>query len=77
MINGEVQTMAEIAAAAGVSMQYVVRLMPLAFLAPQIVDQIIAGMQPVEMTANKLAWVEELPYRWGEQARTMGGAASA
>jgi hypothetical protein len=77
LIKGEAQTMAEIAAREGVSMQYVVRLMPLAFLAPQIVDQIIASTQPVAITANRLAWVEELPCRWRQQAPAIATANGA
>ena len=68
LISGEVATMAEICAAEGLSDSYVGRLLPLAFLAPSIVEDILAGTQPATRTANGLTWGGELPLCWEEQA---------
>ena len=47
-------SMEEIASRNGVSQRAIARLIDLAFLAPDIVDAIIAGRQPVNLTANAL-----------------------
>jgi hypothetical protein len=41
--------------------------MPLAFLAPDIVAAILAGRQPVDLTAETLTKRTDLPLGWGEQ----------
>ena len=47
-------SMEEIASRNGISQRAIARLIDLAFLAPDIVDAIIAGRQPVNLTANAL-----------------------
>ena len=47
-------SMEEIASRNGISQRAIARLIDLAFLAPNIVDAIIAGRQPVNLTANAL-----------------------
>ncbi len=39
----------------------------LAFLAPDIVEAIVAGHQPIELTAARLKRVRDLPVSWVEQ----------
>jgi site-specific DNA recombinase len=73
LMTGQCQTMAEIAEEEGLSIQYVSQVMPLAFLAPSIVEAILAGDQPPELTANALIWRHELPVRWQEQQARIGG----
>ncbi len=46
--------------------------LPLAFLAPDIVEAILAGKQPVELTAEKLKRFGSLPYAWEDQRRLLG-----
>ena len=48
------------------------RHLPLAFLAPDIVEKILKGMQPVDLTAEKLRRLGSLPYRWDEQRAVLG-----
>ena len=50
-----------------VSRAYVTRVMHLAFLAPDIVQTIHRGEQPVEFNANRLIRLEPLPLSWMEQ----------
>jgi site-specific DNA recombinase len=43
------------------------RFLPLAFLAPVIVESILAGTQPVDLTIEKLRRIPALPISWTEQ----------
>jgi hypothetical protein len=71
------QSVAEIAEREGVTDRYVRRLMRLAFLAPEIVEAIIAGNQPPELTAEALAERIDLPLLWTAQEQAVGIAQSA
>jgi site-specific DNA recombinase len=51
---------------------YVRRLIPLAFLAPSIVEAICSGRQPTELTAERLTRRTRLPYHWAEQQKALG-----
>jgi hypothetical protein len=44
----------------------------LAFLAPDIVEAILDGRQPVDLTATRLRRLTELPACWAEQRRLLG-----
>src|SRR5580700_6803197 len=52
LLDGRVESVAEIARREGVLPNYVRRLTRLAFLAPRIVENIAAGRQPPELTAK-------------------------
>lgn len=41
--------------------------MPLAFLAPDIVEAIAAGRQPADLTAETLIRHVDLPFDWNDQ----------
>jgi hypothetical protein len=41
--------------------------LPLAFLAPDIVEAILKGRQPIELTAARLMRIRDLPLSWAEQ----------
>ena len=55
----------------GVDPGDVSRCLPLAFLAPDIVEAILQGRQPVELTALRLKRIG-LPLSWAEQRRLLG-----
>jgi hypothetical protein len=55
----------------GVTMRYVSQHPEFAFLAPTIVDAILAGRQPVDLTLQSLKQVE-LPLGWSDQADILG-----
>ncbi len=55
----------------GVDQGDVSRSLPLAFLAPDIVEAILQGRQPVELTALRLKRIG-LPLSWVEQRRLLG-----
>jgi hypothetical protein len=72
--SGQAESFAEIARAEGVTGRYVAHVIPLAFLAPDIVARILAGTQPVDLTAQKLIKRIDLPLDWVEQRTLLGFA---
>jgi site-specific DNA recombinase len=68
-------SLAALAAQQGKSARYVGRQMQLAFLSPPIVEAIVAGRQPAELTVEVLTKRMRLAYDWGEQQRTLGSYA--
>ena len=72
LLSGRVESVAAIARREGVLPNYVRRLTRLAFLAPRIVEAIVAGHQPPELTAKALTERIELPLLWSEQERAVG-----
>ena len=70
--------MVEIAGCNGVGKQYVSRLIRLAFLAPEMVERIVAGRQPPKLTAQSLqAGRFDIPVDWAAQKRALGFAQPA
>ncbi|HSD34359.1 MAG TPA: recombinase family protein, partial [Alphaproteobacteria bacterium] len=61
-----------IAKTEGVDRSHVSRVLRLAFLAPDIVEAIVDGRHPVELTAKRLLLRENLPLDWREQRRRLG-----
>jgi hypothetical protein len=43
-------------------------------LAPDIVEAILAGRQPIELTAKQLKRIRDFPVSWAEQRRVLGFA---
>jgi len=54
------------------SSSYVTRVIYLAFLAPDIVQSIVRGEQPVELTADRLIRMGPLPVAWEDQRVLLG-----
>jgi site-specific DNA recombinase len=48
------------------------RLLPLAFLAPDIVEGITSGRHPVDLTAHRLIRTIDLPIAWSAQRQLLG-----
>ena len=67
LLTGRVRSYSEIAKREGVTNRYVGHLIPLAFLAPEIVAAIWAGHQPIELTAERLTKRTRVPLGWAEQ----------
>ena len=72
LASGRARSFAEIARAEGVTNRYVAHLVPLAFLAPDIVVRILSGTQPVELTTEELTKRVDLPLVWTEQGTVLG-----
>jgi len=61
------KNMVEIASKEGVDKSYVSRVVNLAFLAPDIIESIIAGHQPADFNVEKLTKRTDLPLEWAQQ----------
>lgn len=70
--SGKAETVSAIAKSEGLPISEVSRILPLAFLAPDIVTAIINGEQPVDLTSQKLRRLPNLPREWEEQRRILG-----
>ena len=70
--TGRAKSAAEIAAGARIDDGEVTRVLPLAFLAPDIVEAILGGRQPVTLTARYLKRLKPIPISWSEQRRVLG-----
>jgi len=63
---GRARSLRELAERDGITRRYVRRLVDLAFLSPELVDAILHGRQPVELTATRLTKLD-LPLNWTDQ----------
>jgi len=72
LISGKEKSVATIAAHAGVSEIYISKLLPAAFIAPGIVNAIIEGKHPVDITSDILTKQTKLPLAWHEQKHILG-----
>jgi len=70
IMNGSAQDLQSIAQQTGLDDHYVRRVFQCAFLAPDIVEAILDGRQPHDLTAQKL-W-SDLPTNWSEQRKRLG-----
>jgi DNA invertase Pin-like site-specific DNA recombinase len=74
LATGAMSSITAIAQREGVTDTYIGSLLPLAFLAPAIVEAIIAGDQPPDLTAETLLKRIDLPTGWAEQGALLGFA---
>ena len=65
-------SLSAIARRAGANVGDVSRSLQLAFLAPDLVEAILDGTQPVALTAERLKRAGELPLLWDEQRARLG-----
>ena len=72
LIEGNVATVAEITEREQLRPGNVSRVLPLAWLAPDIAAAILEGRQPADLTTKKLRDLPELPLDWSEQRRVLG-----
>ena len=70
--QGRVATLSDIARLESVSDRYISQVLPLAFLAPDITEAILAGRQPPELTAETLIKRIDLPLHWDDQRAMLG-----
>ena len=74
LLSGRAISMAKIASHSDVSDSYVRKLLPLAFLAPDIVSAILAGKQPSHLTTQMLIYQIDIPLDWQQQKQALGFA---
>jgi hypothetical protein len=68
--SGSIGSMAAIARHEGLAARYVSRLLRCAFLAPDIIESLLAGSAPPEMTLAKV--LKGVPLDWAEQRQRFG-----
>src|SRR5438874_4594811 len=69
---GRVRSLQDMAKRDGISRRYIRRLVGLAFVSPQLVEAILQGRQPAELTATRLTELD-LPLDWTEQHKLLAG----
>jgi site-specific DNA recombinase len=72
LATGRARSLEELAKRDGITRRYIRRLVGLAFLSPGLVEAILQGRQPVELTATRLTELD-LPLDWTEQHRLLAG----
>jgi site-specific DNA recombinase len=74
LLSGQVSSIRSIARQERIVPRYVRDLLPLAFLSPRIVEAILEGRQPPELTVTGLTRRIDLPLLWSVQERAFGFA---
>jgi site-specific DNA recombinase len=77
LVSGQVGSVAELATLEEISDRYVSSVLPLAFLAPDIVEAIAAGHQPSDLTAHRLIRAVHVPIAWSAQKQLLGFPAAS
>jgi hypothetical protein len=72
--HGNVRSVRALAKTHSVDQGDVSRILPFALLAPNIVEAILAGRQPVELTVSRLKRIGDLPVSWAGQRQLLGFA---
>jgi hypothetical protein len=70
--DGKTRSVSELAKRYRVDRGDVGKALKLAFLAPDIVQAIVEGRQPVDLTAARLTRLTNLPASWEDQRRLLG-----
>jgi hypothetical protein len=70
LATGDARSLQELAERDGISRRYIRRLVGLAFLSPQLVEAILQGRQPLELTTTRLTELD-LPLDWSEQHKLL------
>jgi hypothetical protein len=70
LISRDKVTLTDLAAQSGVNDRYTSRILRSAFLAPDIVEAILEGRQPVGLTLDKA--LDDLPLNWAKQRQLLG-----
>jgi DNA invertase Pin-like site-specific DNA recombinase len=66
LATGRARSLRELAQREGITRRYIRRLVNLAFLSPDLIETVLHGRQPVELTAKRLTELD-LPLNWTEQ----------
>lgn len=72
LTSGGAESIAELAEQIGVHRADISRLLPLAFLSPSILDAILSGRQPINLSARALTRLVDIPPAWSGQASALG-----
>jgi site-specific DNA recombinase len=69
---GTSRSINELAADENMDRNEISRFLPFAFLAPDIVNAILNGTQPVDLTIKRLRQIPTLPFAWKDQRSLLG-----
>jgi DNA invertase Pin-like site-specific DNA recombinase len=72
LLSGDVQTFRTLAAQTGMTQRYISRILKCALLAPELVEAVLDGRQPAEMSLERLT--TNMPLAWSAQTRCWQGA---
>jgi site-specific DNA recombinase len=72
LTGGQVTSIDELASHEGTPANEISRILPIAFLAPDITLTILLGTHPVELNSERLKRNGKLPACWQEQRRMLG-----
>lgn len=72
LLSGRVRSTGELAKREGLDRRSVRRLLRLGFLSPRIVEAIVEGCQPPDLTVIKLTRRIDLPLLWSAQEQALG-----
>lgn len=72
LAEGQINSVRDIAKRDRFDPSDVGRILQLAFLAPDIIEAILGGRQPIELTSKRLKRIGSLPLHWQEQRRMLG-----
>jgi DNA invertase Pin-like site-specific DNA recombinase len=72
--SATIPSVGDLAERHGIDQGDVSRRLPLAFLAPDIVEAILEGRQPIELTAARMMRIRDLPLSWAKQRQRLGFA---
>ena len=70
LATGRALSLQALAERDGITRRYIRRLVGLAYLSPELVEAILQGRQPLELTATRLTELD-LPLDWTEQHRLL------
>ena len=70
LLSGEATSLRALAREHGVMPRYIRRILRCAFLAPDLVEAILQGRQPPQLTLARLC--KNLPLDWTEQHQALG-----
>lgn len=71
LLSGQVRSVAELARREGIDGRSVRRLIRLGVLSPRIVEAIVEGRQPPDLTVISLTRKIDLPLLWSAQERAL------
>jgi len=72
LVSSTAPSLTAFAAEQGISQSYATRLVRLASLAPDIVEAILEGCQPANLTASRLMQDTRIPTDWQDQRKALG-----
>ena len=71
LTSGDATSVDAIAELDGIPASEISRILPLAFLAPDIIKAILTGRQPIDLTTERLKRMGKLPACWNEQRQVL------